>query len=130
ARIVPEINVRRRTDGEAMGWGARQEIDYAHPAFLFHAERIIRKIIARYADHPAVIGYQVDNEPGMNLPHNESTFQAFIDWLRKRYGTVERLNEEWGLVYWSHRIAEWSELWRPAGNRMPQYQIEWRRFQG
>jgi beta-galactosidase len=47
--------------------GGRQEIDYTHPAFLFHAERVIRKIVARYADHPAVIGYQVDNEPGMLL---------------------------------------------------------------
>src|SRR5699024_5256578 len=58
ARQVPEINVERTT-GQRMGWGARQEINYAHPAFLFHAERLIRKIIARYAGHPAVIGYQV-----------------------------------------------------------------------
>ncbi|MGO4595057.1 beta-galactosidase [Leifsonia sp. 2TAF2] len=117
-------------DGHAMGWGARQEMDQSVPVYRWYAERIIRKVVARYADHPAVIGYQVDNEPGNNLPHNESTFQAFVGWLRERYGTVERLNDEWGLVYWSHRIAEWSELWRPGGNRMPQYQLEWRRFQG
>ena len=36
ARLYPEINVERRT-GQRMGWGARQEIDYTHPAFLFHA---------------------------------------------------------------------------------------------
>ncbi|MDN4612832.1 beta-galactosidase [Leifsonia sp. F6_8S_P_1B] len=116
--------------GHAHGWGARQEMDQSVPVYRWYAERIIRKVVVRYADHPAVIGYQVDNEPGNNLPHNESTFQAFVAWLRRRYGTVERLNEEWGLVYWSHRIAEWSELWRPGGNLMPQYQLEWRRFQG
>ncbi|HEV7185679.1 MAG TPA: beta-galactosidase, partial [Leifsonia sp.] len=118
------------SDGRAIGWGARQEMDQSVPAYRWYAERIIRKVVSRYADHPAVIGYQVDNEPGNNLSHNESTFQAFVGWLRSRYGTVERLNEEWGLVYWSHRISEWSELWRPAGNAMPQYQLEWRRFQG
>ena len=117
-------------DGHAIGWGARQEMDQSIPVYRWYAERIIRKVVARYADHPAVIGYQVDNEPGNNLAHNEATFQAFVAWLRTRYGTVERLNEEWGLVYWSHRIAEWSELWRPGGNLMPQYQLEWRRFQG
>ena len=69
ARRYPEINVVRPPAG-AMGWGARQEIDYTHPAFLFHAERVIRDIVARYAAHPAVIGYQVDNEPGNEIFHN------------------------------------------------------------
>ncbi|MFF3142953.1 beta-galactosidase, partial [Streptomyces sp. NPDC057927] len=62
ARQYPEITGERRT-GERIGWGARQEVDFTHPAFRFHAERIIRKIVARYAGHPAVIGFQVDNEP-------------------------------------------------------------------
>jgi len=129
ARIVPEINVRRRTDGEAMGWGARQEIDYAHPAFLFHSERVIRKIVARYAEHPAVIGYQVDNEPGNELIANPEVFQRFVDHLRHTYGSVERLNEEWGLTYWSHRLSTWADLWTPDGNAQPQYDLAWRRFQ-
>ncbi|MFP3467962.1 beta-galactosidase, partial [Leifsonia sp. SIMBA_070] len=73
-RQLPEINVELRT-GQKMGWGARQEINYAHPAFLFYAERIIRRIIARYAEHPAVVGYQVDNEPGMVPFANDQVFQ-------------------------------------------------------
>ncbi|CAM5680938.1 hypothetical protein SALBM311S_05864 [Streptomyces alboniger] len=48
---VPRDHRRRRT-GERIGWGARQEIDLTHPAFRFHAERIIRKIVARYAVTP------------------------------------------------------------------------------
>ena len=52
----PEIAAEQRT-GEPTPWGARQEVDYSHPAFLFHAERVIRAVISRYADHPAVIGY-------------------------------------------------------------------------
>ena len=128
ARLYPEINAQKRT-GQPMGWGARQEIDYSHPAFLFHAERVIRKIIARYAEHPAVIGFQVDNEPGNEIFANPQVFQRFVDHLRVRYGTVEALNKEWGLTYWSHRLADWSELWRPDGNSFPQYDLAWRRFQ-
>ena len=52
-----------------------------------------------------------------------------MDWLRRRYGTVRRLNEEWGLAYWSHRLSRWSDLWRPEGNLQPQYDLAWRRFQ-
>ena len=52
-----------------------------------------------------------------------------MDWLRRRYGTVDRLNEEWGLAYWSHRLSRWSDLWHPEGNFQPQYDLAWRRFQ-
>jgi beta-galactosidase len=128
ARAYPEINAQRAT-GKPAGWGARQEIDFTHPAFLFHAERIIRKIMDRYAGHPAVIGFQVDNEPGNEIFFNHGVFQKFVDHLRHTYGTVERLNTEWGLTYWSHRLSTWSDLWTPDGNAQPQYALAWRRFQ-
>ncbi|MEU3786073.1 beta-galactosidase [Streptomyces sp900129855] len=128
ARQYPEIAGERRT-GVRIGWGARQEVDYTHPAFLFHAERVIRRILARYARHPAVIGFQVDNEPGLELFHNHGVFQRFTDHLRQKYGDVETLNREWGLVYWSHRLTTWADLWRPDGNTQPQYDVAWREFQ-
>ncbi|MCR2783615.1 MULTISPECIES: beta-galactosidase [unclassified Microbacterium] len=124
----PEIAAEVRT-GEPMPWGSRQEVDYSHPAFRFHAERVIRAVVARYADHPAVIGYQVDNEPGMLLFHNRGVFLGFVRWLQAVYGDVDTLNREWGLTYWSHRLADWSELWTPDGNSLPQYDLAWRRYQ-
>jgi beta-galactosidase len=128
ARRYPEIAGEPST-GQPMPWGGRQEIDYTHPAFKFYAERIIRKIVSRYADHPAIIGYQVDNEPGMFLFHNHGVFQRFVDDLRHSYGTVEAINEAWGLVYWSHKLSTWADLWTPDGNYQPQYDLAWRRFQ-
>jgi beta-galactosidase len=128
ARRYPEIAGEPAT-GRPMPWGGRQEIDYTHPAFKFYAERIIRKIVSRYADHPAIIGFQVDNEPGMLLFHNHGVFQRFLDELRHRYGTVEQLNEAWGLVYWSHKLSTWADLWIPDGNWQPQYDLAWRTFQ-
>ncbi|WP_369034643.1 beta-galactosidase [Streptomyces adonidis] len=128
ARQYPEITGERAT-GQRIGWGARQEVDFTHPAFRFHAERVIRKIVARYAGHPAVIGFQVDNEPGNELLHNRGVFERFVDHLRAKYGDVETLNREWGLVYWSHRLSTWADLWTPDGNVQPQYDVAWREFQ-
>jgi beta-galactosidase len=128
ARQYPEITGERAT-GQRIGWGARQEVDFTHPAFRFHAERVIHQILARYADHPAVIGFQVDNEPGLELFHNHGVFQRFVDHLRAKYGDVETLNREWGLVYWSHRLSTWADLWTPDGNAQPQYDVAWREFQ-
>lgn len=128
ARLYPEIALDTAT-GTAKTWGSRQEMDFTHPAFRFHAERIIRRIVARYRDHPALIGYQVDNEPGLHLLYNRGVFSQFIDHLREIYGDVDTLNREWGLVYWSHRLSSWDDLWVPDGNYQPQYDLAWRRFQ-
>ncbi len=128
ARLYPEITGERAT-GQRIGWGARQEVDFTHPAFRFHAERVIRRILHRYADHPALIGHQVDNEPGLELLHNHGIFQRFVDHLRTAYGDVETLNREWGLVYWSHRLSTWADLWTPDNNAQPQYDVAWRAFQ-
>jgi beta-galactosidase len=128
ARQYPEIT-GERASGQRIGWGARQEVDFTHPAFRFHAERVIRRVVGQYAQHPAVIGFQVDNEPGLELLHNHGVFQRFVDHLRAKYGDVETLNREWGLVYWSHRLSTWADLWTPDGNAQPQYDVAWREFQ-
>lgn len=128
SRKHPEIAGERAT-GRRIPWGARQEMDFTHPAYRFHAERVIRAVVGRYADHPGVIGFQVDNEPGLELLHNHSVFQSFVDHLRRTYGTVETLNRAWGLTYWSHRLSTWADLWTPDGNAQPQYDLAWRRFQ-
>ena len=76
-----------------------------------------------------MIGFQVDNEPGLMMFHNRGVFQRFVDELRHTYGDVDRLNEAWGLTYWSHRLSTWADLWVPDGNWQPQYDLAWRTFQ-
>ncbi|MBT0773190.1 beta-galactosidase [Kineosporia sp. J2-2] len=127
-RRYPEINAEIAT-GKKFGWGMRQEMDVTHAAFRFHAERVVRRILERHAQHPAIVGFQVDNEPGAWVLHNPGVFERFRDHLRHRYGTVEKLNEAWGLTYWSHRLSDWSDLWRPDANALPQYDLAWRLFQ-
>jgi beta-galactosidase len=127
-RTYPETAAHKAT-GEAIPYGMRQDVDYSHPAFRHLAERLIRRIVERYRDHPAVIGWQVDNEPGHKLFYNHSVFQGFLEYLRNRYGDVETLNTRWGLTYWSHRLSEWADLWPPDGNSTPSYDLAWRRYQ-
>jgi beta-galactosidase len=124
----PDIALQYET-GRRRGWGGRQEVDFSHPEFRPYAERVIRAVVGRYADHPAVIGFQVDNEPGLELIHNEGSFARFLERLEAQYGDVETLNREWGLVYWSHRLQSFDELWTPDGNWQPQYDLAWRRHQ-
>jgi len=118
-----------RTTGGPIPYGGRQNADFSNPDFRFLVERVVRRIVARYAAHPAVIGWQIDNEPGLELLHNPGVFAGFVDHLREQYGDVATLNDRWGLAYWSHRIARWEELGSPDGNTDPPYALAWRRYQ-
>lgn len=134
-RTYPEV-MALGPDGRPAPFGDRQNMDLTHPTYRRLAERMVRALLARYAHHPAVIGVQVDNEAGGRTLYNDTVFEGFVDRLRHRFGTVDRLNEIWGLNYWSHRLTDWSQLWRPSaphqgigGNTNPGYDLEWRRFQ-
>ncbi|RYV50789.1 beta-galactosidase [Pengzhenrongella frigida] len=127
-KTYPETTAHSAT-GVEIPYGMRQDVDYSHPTFRYLAERVVRKIVGRYADHPAVIGWQVDNEPGHKIFYNPQVFAGFVEHLKDTYGTVDELNRRWGLTYWSHRIADWSELWTPDGNSTPSYDLAWRRYQ-
>jgi beta-galactosidase len=137
-RKHPEVMALYGDDRHA-DYGGRQNMDITNSTYLHYAERITRKLLELYARHPAIVGFQVDNETGSGMLHNPNVFQAFIDHLKSKYGSVERLNEIWGLNYWSHRLGEWEDLWTPAprfrvgagmsGNTNPSYDLEWRRFQ-
>ncbi|MCQ4214464.1 beta-galactosidase [Streptomyces longispororuber] len=127
-RAHPEI-AAVRADGSRVPWGGRQEVDFTHPVFRRYAERVVRRIVGAHAGHPAVVGFQVDNEPGLHLLHNQGVFTSFVARLKERYGTVSALNEAWGLTYWSHRLSSWDELWEPRGDTTPSYDLAWRRHQ-
>ena len=127
-RKHPEIALRR-PDGSPMPYGWREEHNYAQSSYIFYEHRIIENIVRRYASHPAVIGWQLHNEPGLRIDYSVSSFEGFKDYLRHQYGSVENLNKQWGLVFWSHELSTWDDLWEPAGNCQPQYDIEWRRYQ-
>lgn len=137
-RKYPEV-MARYGGGETARYGGRQNTDFTHPAYRYHAERIIRKLVGRYAPHPAIIGYQLDNETGTGMLHNRGVIEEFFEHLKEKYGDVETVNEIWGLNYWSHRLGDWADLWPPdsgsshgtgmSGNTNPGYDLEWRRFQ-
>lgn len=130
----PEV-MNTRADGTPWPYGDRQNADFTQPTYLFFAERIIRRIMARWADHPAVIGIQVDNETGGRAIHSEAATQEFVRRLEEKFGDIENLNDAWGLNFWSHRLTSYAQLWAPGdraqggGNSNPGYDLEWRRYQ-
>ena len=99
AKKHPELLVER-LDGSKSGYGIRQNFDITNPTYLFYSERIIRKLMEHYAKHPAIIGYQVDNETHDYGTSNYDYFRGFVDYMKKKYNNTDTLNRLWGLNYW------------------------------
>ncbi len=123
----PEVLVNYEKGGKAY-YGIRQNMDITNPTFLFYAERIIRKMMVRYAKHPAVIGYQVDNETTSYGVNNYDFQVSFVNYIKNRFKTTENLNKIWGLNYWGMTISDWSEFPPRDGVTNTAYKLEWERF--
>ena len=124
----PEIQVKQ-VDRPRYTYGLRQMTDMTHPVYRKYAERIIRKLVAEFRDHPAVIGYQLDNESHPSGTADVHVQAAFREYLRRKFVTPENLNRAWGLNYWGQRIASFDELPPREGALNPGYKLEWERFE-
>lgn len=115
-------------DGRKIGYGIRQNVDLTNPDFLRYAERIVRKIAEHYAKHPAVIGWQVDNETLTRGAANPSFQKGFLEYIKAKFGTVQALNKIWGLNYWGMALNNWDEF--PDRNSVTNtgYKLEWERY--
>lgn len=108
AKKEPEVMVLTK-EGRA-SYGRRQIMDIMHPVFREAAERVIRKLAAHTASHPSVIGFQIDNETKHYGTMSKQVQTLFVESLRKKYRTTEKLNAAFGLAYWSNAIATWEDF--------------------
>ncbi|MGD9556168.1 MAG: beta-galactosidase [Mangrovibacterium sp.] len=123
----PEVLLTYQKDEKAY-YGIRQNMDITNPTFLFYSERIIRKMMEHYANHPGIIGYQVDNETTSRGVNNYDFQVGFVNYLKKEFKTPENLNKIWGLQYWGMTIDSWEELAPRDGITNTGYKLEWERY--
>jgi len=124
----PEIQVKQ-INQPRYTYGLRQMTDLTHPVYRRYAERIIRKLVSRFKDHPAIIGYQLDNETHPSGTADAHVQRQFAEELQKKFKTPADLNKAWGLNYWGQNIAAWQDLPSRDGILNPGYKLEWERFQ-
>jgi beta-galactosidase len=114
-RAHPEILPVDR-EGRTLGFGSRRHYEPASPVYRAESRRITTAIAERYGEHPAVVGWQTDNEFGdheTGRSWGEVSLRGFRDWLRDRYGDLDALNHAWGTVFWSQEYGDWEEVGLP-----------------
>lgn len=75
-------------------------LNYFHPEVKEKICAQYRAVAAAYKNHPALLAYDVFNET-MYRSFDEYTMEAFRNWLREKYGTIEKVNQVWERTYTS-----------------------------
>ncbi len=84
------------------------------PDYRRLARRMADTLTKRYAKHPALLAVGYDNEIGNGfISYSEADRKRFVEWLKKRYGSLEALNKAWATQRWSRRIGSWDEVRLP-----------------
>lgn len=101
--------------------------------YLAASARITQALADHYGSHPGVIGWQLDNEPGIPFWCMDSNCEhAFQHWLKERYGTLDALNRSWNGAFWSNHYTDWSQIHFPKnsgeGGWQPANTLDYRKF--
>jgi len=122
--------------GNDMGpytYGGRTGYCTSSPNYLEACARVVTALAEHYGHHLGVIGWQLDNEPGHPpQSYDPVSERAFQQWLQKRYGTLEKLNQEWNGAFWSNEFSDWTQVRIPKnsadGGWQPAISLAYRRF--
>ena len=129
----PEV-LNCRQDGVPYRHGARRHYNYNSPKYRELSARIVEKLAQHYGKHPAIVGWQIDNELNCEVDefYSEADSVAFRTFLKAKYKTLDNLNEAWGTVFWNQTYTDWEQIYvpRPVLNNgyNPHLRLDYYRF--
>lgn len=129
----PEV-LNADREGNLIHHGSRRHYNYNSPVYQEFSRRIVEKTASHYGQHPAIVGWQLDNEFNCenNEFYSESDTNAFRTFLQGKYGTLDALNEAWGTVFWNQTYTDWKQIYVPrktnTGSVNPHLQLDYYRF--
>jgi beta-galactosidase len=132
-RAYPEV-LPVDAQGRRRRPGSRRHYCPNSATYRQHTARIVAAMAARYGGHPAVLGWQIDNEFGCHDTarcYCETCALAFRSWLEAKYESIDALNEAWGTVFWSQVYGEWGEIDPPnltIAEPNPSHVLDYYRF--
>jgi beta-galactosidase len=112
-RKYPGVNLVN-AQGAVVQPAERYMLDISDPDYRRHAVRLAEKMMQRYARHPSVLAIGFDNEIGNTfMSYSKADRGRFITWLKRKYGTLDALNQAWATQRWSRHLSSWDEVQLP-----------------
>ena len=129
AKKYPEI-CRVRADRVRELQGGRHNHCYTSPVYREKVRAINTQLAKRFAKHPGVILWHVSNEIQGEC-HCPLCQEAFREWLKARYGSLDALNQAWWTAFWSHTYTAWDQIESPSPigeTNIHGLNLDWKRF--
>ncbi|MGP4038573.1 beta-galactosidase [Gracilibacillus sp. D59] len=129
----PEV-LNASQEGVRYSHGSRRHYNYNAEIYHTLSKRIVTKMVEHYRDHPAVVGWQIDNEINCEISmfYSEADTLAFREWVKNKYGTLDNLNEAWGTVFWNQTYTDWEQVFLPRptvnNSQNPHQSLDEKRF--
>lgn len=127
----PSISITDKS-GDVLYPNHRYMEDVGDPMYQKYALRFTDVITKRYAKHPALLAFGIDNESGDGqISYSDAARKRFIEWLKRKYSTTENLDRAWAGQRWSRKINQWEEVGFPVSgsiNGAPERMLDFRRF--
>lgn len=101
--------------GHPVNAGSRQSWSPTSPVFKEYALTLCRKLAERYGSNPYVTAWHMGNEYGWNNreDYSDNALEAFRAWCRRKYGTIDALNQAWGTTFWGQEMNDFDEVLIP-----------------
>lgn len=107
---------------------------YNHPKARDFRQQFMQEVVAHFRGHPAMSMWDVWNEPELCSKFRKPSVEdsvcycaycssLFIDWLREKYITLDKLNDVWGRCY-----EDWGQVELPRDVGTFSDYIDWREF--
>ncbi len=133
AKKHPEI-LPRDERGLVIHEGTRRAVCFNNDTYWNFSKRIVEEMAKALGDHPQLIAWQIDSGIGGHQSEwsfNEDTKLEWQNWLKLKYETVERLNQQLGLYYLGQVVNSFDEA--PMPMRAPTMHnaallLDWARF--
>ncbi|MFC1504093.1 beta-galactosidase [Spirochaetota bacterium] len=129
----PDV-LRVDANGKSMKHGSRQHCCLASKTFRKFSKRLTERMAKAFKDDPHVIGWQTDNEIFCHFRecYCDSCREGFREYVKKKYGTIDRLNEDWGASFWNLTYNSFDEVDLPYPDRPttcnPTHLLDYRHF--
>jgi beta-galactosidase len=130
----PEI-MEVNAEGQRLHAGGRRFTCPTNKVYRRLSLAIASEMAKAFAETRGVIGWQIDNEFTLSSsPRCYCSFcqTGFQEWLRSKYGSLDKLNQTWGTVFWSQTYTDFAQIPVPlpsGGDPNPGLALDYDRYQ-